>query len=128
MAGESSDDETGYLWALADGESLFSSLSTGRMDRRPDGDLTIASLEEAVTRLCRLEAEQDVVGTREAVFRRMVASGLSISKTPHVPLVDRDGNPLLCWRVDNAILVHPERWEEFWIYLVDIGGAQVEFR
>ena len=48
---------------------------------------------------------------------RFVVGELRVYKDPAVPLVKvmADGVevPVLCWRVQNTILVHPDRWDDF---------------
>lgn len=50
--------------------------------------------------------------------------GIPVRKSSLVPLHDPDGEPLMFIRFEDTILVHPDRWDEFqlWIRQPDIAS------
>lgn len=58
-------------------------------------------------------------------------NGVPIYKDPNLPLdrpvLDGDGReigrePALCWKIEGAIFVHPDRWQTFIDCIVQAGG------
>jgi len=50
-------------------------------------------------------------------------AAMPIYQSPYVPLVSEEGTPVLAWVHDGAVLVHPDRWDDFLWKMAEVADA-----